>query len=62
MSTFKIYVKYSVVIEEEVFDVDAESEFDALNKAFEKEEYILEDLHKKHGESVEFEEFVAVKK
>lgn len=57
---YTIYTKFSVVIEKQVDTITADSESDALDKAFENEESIMDNLRKEYGESVEFEEFIIV--
>ena len=52
-------VKFSVVLEKQIPDVEAETEFDALTKAWESEEEIIEDLVNTYGESVSLEEIIA---
>lgn len=61
MPIFKMSVKFSVVHEKQLPDIEADSEFDALTTVWQKEEDIIEELDNQYGESVVLEsvEFIA---
>jgi hypothetical protein len=61
MSKYKVFARFTVVMENEVTEVEANSEIDAINEAYNQEDVILDKLRKEHNETVYFEEFSVVK-
>jgi hypothetical protein len=59
MTKFEMSVKFSVVMEKHLHDIEADSEFEALTEAWQTGEKIIEELVNQYGESVYMEEIIA---
>lgn len=61
MTEFNIYMRFTVAHEALVKVVDTDSEFNAVDLAFEYEDEIFDKIKQQYGDSVEFMEFIAIK-
>jgi hypothetical protein len=61
MPIYNMSVKFSVVHEKQLHDIEADSEFDALTEAWQNEEDVIEKLVDQYGKNlvVESVEFIA---
>jgi len=59
MPIYKMSVKFSVVHEKRIPDVEADNEFEALTEAWESADGIIRELIDQYGESVVLEEIIA---
>jgi len=59
MPIYNMSVKFSVVHEKQLSDVEAESTYDALTEAWEQEESIIKELVNEYGDNVVLEEIIA---